>query len=134
MSEILLGRAEGLGLNAACRVSKIGRSTLMRWEKHFAALGKVLMLYNFAHKFLALVIESDEMYTKIGKNIPPRQSEGWIIVLLEGACRFILTMECGRRDRKMFKKIVAKILDTFHQIVVSGFIDPDLYQGLFGAM
>ena len=111
VSEILLARAEGLGFNAACRVFKIGRSTLMGWEQRFAALGKVLMLYNFAHKFLALVIEGDEMYTKIGKNVPPHQSEGWIIVLLERASRFILTMECGRRDRKMFKKIVAKILD-----------------------
>lgn len=115
VSEILLSRAEGLGFNAACRVFKIGRSTLKNWEEDFSSLIKVLMLYSYAHKFFQLIIEGDEMYTKIAKNVAPDLSEGWIIVLLDRSSRFIFTMKCGKRDQKLFKKVMAEFLTLAKQ-------------------
>ena len=110
VSEVLMARAEGLGFNPACRVFKIGRSTLKDWEESFSSLIKVLMLYSYSHSFIQLLIEGDEMYTKVAKNVPPDLSEGWIVVLLDRSSRFIFTMKCGRRDRRLFKKIMVEFL------------------------
>ena len=35
-------------------------------------LHQVLFLYALVHEFLELVIEGDEAYTKVQKNVPPR--------------------------------------------------------------
>jgi hypothetical protein len=46
-------------------------------------------LYALCHQFLNLVIEGDELYTKVKKNLLPEDAKGWTIVLLERASRFI---------------------------------------------
>lgn len=46
------------------------------------------MLYSLCHQFIQLIIEGDELYTKIGKNVPPSESEGWTIVLMDRAAFF----------------------------------------------
>ena len=53
-----------------------------------------------------MVIEGDELYTKVKKNVPPEDSRGWTIVLMERASRFIWFMECGKKDKKLFKKAI----------------------------
>jgi hypothetical protein len=35
------------------------------------------------------MIEGDEAYTKVYKNVPQEESEGWTITLMERATRFI---------------------------------------------
>ena len=42
-----------------------------------------------AHTFIQMVIEGDESYTKVKKNVPPEESSGWTIVLMDRVSRFI---------------------------------------------
>ena len=67
---VLKARSEGLGVNAACRVFEIAKNTLLDWERRFAQLCETLMLYALMHTFLSQVIEGDELYTKVGRNVP----------------------------------------------------------------
>lgn len=52
--------------------------------------------------FLSQVIEGDELYTKVGSNVPVEDCEGWTIVLMERARRFIWALGCGKKDRTLF--------------------------------
>ena len=62
------------------------------------------------HEFFESVVEADEAYTKVQKNVPPDRSRGWTIVLLDRASRFIWELQCGKKDRKLLKKAI-KTLD-----------------------
>ena len=99
---VLKVRSEGLGVNATCRVFEIAKNTLLNWERRFAQLRETLMVYALMHTFLSQVIEGDELYTKVGKNVPVEDGEGWTIVLMERASRFIWALGCGKKDRTLF--------------------------------
>jgi hypothetical protein len=60
------------------------------------------MLYALMHTFLSQVIEGDELYTKVHQNVPVEECEGWTIVLMERASRFIWALGCGKKDRTLF--------------------------------
>jgi len=66
-------------------------------------------LYAVVHEFLVSVIEGDEAYTKVQKNVPPDQSPGWTILLMDRASRFIWALECGKKDRKLFTKVIKSL-------------------------
>ena len=109
--QVLKARTEGMGLNAAARTFEKAKNTILAWERKFRDLHQVLFLYALAQEFLALVLEGDEVYTKVQKNVPPDQSLGWTILLMDRASRFIWALDCGKKDRKLFKKTI-KTLDT----------------------
>jgi len=50
------------------------------------------------------MIEGDELYTRVNKKVAPDASQGWTVVWMDRATRFIWDMHCGRKNRKMFKK------------------------------
>ena len=100
--QVLNARHEGIGVNAACRVFEIAKNTLLNWEEKFAGLQETLLLYSLLFTFLSQVIEGDELYTKVGKNKPIEDCEGWTIVLMERASRFIWSLKCGKKDRSLF--------------------------------
>ena len=104
--QVVKARTEGMGLNAAARTFEKAKNTILAWERKFLDLHQVLFLYALVHEFLALVIEGDEAYTKVQKNVPPDQSSGWTILLLDRASRFIWEIECGKKDRKLFHKAI----------------------------
>jgi hypothetical protein len=56
------------------------------------------------HQFLQQLIEGDELYTRVHKKVAPDASQGWTVVLMDRATRFLWDMRCGRKDRKMLKK------------------------------
>jgi transposase-like protein len=89
-------RTEGMAFNAACRTFEIAKNTLLSWERRLVNLKKTLFLFALTHEFLKIVVEGDELYTKVGKNVPPEDSHGWTIILMERASRFIWVMECGK--------------------------------------
>jgi len=99
--QVLKARTDGLGLNATARTFGIAKNTVLDWERRCADLKPVLFLYSLVHHFLQLVIEGDEAYTKVEKNRPADQSEGWTLLLMDRASRFIWTLECGKKDRKL---------------------------------
>jgi transposase-like protein len=103
---VLKARTEGMGLNAAARTFDKAKNTILSWERKFVDLHRVLFLYALVHEFLASVIEGDEAYTKVQKNVPPDQSRGWTILLMDRASRFIWALDCGKKDRKLFHKTV----------------------------
>ena len=55
------------------------------------------------------MIEGDEAYTKVQKNVPPDQSPGWTILLLDRASRFIWEIDGGKKDRKLFQKAIKSL-------------------------
>jgi hypothetical protein len=107
---VLKARTEGMGLNAAARTFDKAKNTILSWERKFVALHQVLLLYALVHEFLESVIEGDEAYTKVQKNVPPDQSRGWTILLMDRASRFIWALDCGKKDRRLFQKAI-KTLD-----------------------
>ena len=110
---ILTALSEGLGINAAARVFSVGKNSIYRWQNRLSSLQQTLMLYSLCQQFIQLIVEGDELYTKIGKNVPPSESEGWTIVLMDRASRFIWALECGKKDERLFKtamRILLKVI------------------------
>ena len=104
--QVIKARTDGLGLNAATRTFDKAKNTILAWERKFVDLHRVLFLYTLIHEFLAVVIEGDEAYTKVYQNVPPDQSLGWTILLMDRASRFIWELDCGKKDRRLFKKAI----------------------------
>jgi len=115
IARVLKARMEGMGLNAAKRVFGFSKTTILNWEERLAVLQETLFLYALVHQFIQLVIEGDELYTKVKRNKEPSQSEGWTIVLLERASRFIWTLECGRKEQRLFLQAIATLAELFDQ-------------------
>jgi len=107
--KVLKARSEGIGVNAACRVFEIAKNTLLKWEHRFSASKETLMLYSLTHTFLSQVIEGDELYTKIKRNVPVEDCEGWTIIFMERASRFIWAMDCGKKDRTLFFNAIQRL-------------------------
>ena len=110
VAQVLKARSEGIGFNACARTFQISTRTLRIWENRFAKLKKSLFLYSLCHQFIEQTIEGDELYTKVGQNKPARDSEGWTIILMERASKFIWHMECGRRQKRLFKRAIAALV------------------------
>ena len=58
---------------------------------------------------MQLVIEGDELFTKVNKNVPQDESSGWTIMLMDRTSRFILELSCGKKDRSLFRKAIKTI-------------------------
>jgi len=104
-----------MGFNACCRAFKTGRSTLSNWENKFCKLKDVLLLYALCHKFLEQIIEGDELYTKVFRNKKPKDSEGWTIILMDRATRFLWHMECGKPTKRLFKRAISVLEKVINQ-------------------
>ena len=118
---VINARTEGLSLNSTCRVFGIAKNTLLSWERKFSDLYRTLFIYSMAHTYIQMVIEGDEFYTKVHKNVPPEESSGWTIVLMHRASRFIWEMSCGKKDRSLFKraiKTMAKLVEQTEDITL----------------
>ena len=102
--QVMEALTEGRGINAVTRLFKVAKNSVYLWQERWASLKETLLLYALCHPFLQQMIEGDEVYTKVEKNHPPEQSEGWTIVLMERASRFIWELECGRKERQLFKR------------------------------
>ncbi len=114
IAQALKSRSEGGSLNSTCRVFDIAKNTLLEWERRFSNLKAILLIYTLIHTFLDQVIEGDELYTKVKKNRPVEDCEGWTIVLMDRATRFIWEMKCGKKDRTLFfwgMRMVKQILE-----------------------
>ena len=118
---VLLSITEGTGINAATRIFNVSKNSIYRWQKRLGDLKETLMLFALANQFIQQVIEGDELYTKVDKNHPQDQSAGWTVVLMDRATRFIWDMQCGRKNRKMFKKAIdclSKVLDQAEELTL----------------
>src|SRR5882672_9476143 len=107
--QVIKARTEGMGLNAATRTFNKAKNTILAWERKFLDLYQVLCLYALVREFLELVIEGDEAYTKVQKNVPPDQSRGWTIFLMDRASDFFWALDCGKKNRNLLKKAKKKL-------------------------
>ena len=103
---VIKARTDGMGVNAATRTFDLAKNTILSWERKFVDLHQVLFLYALVHEFLDLVMEGDEAYTKVQRNVPPHESAGWTILLMDRASRFIWALDCGKKDRVLFEKTI----------------------------
>ena len=87
-----------MGLNATARTFNVSKKSVIDWEQHLGDLKATLMLYSLMHELIHQEIEGDELYTKVDKNVPPADSQGWTIVLMERGSRFLWELHCGRKD------------------------------------
>jgi len=99
---VLNSRTEGMSFNATCRVHAISTHTLQSWEARFGDLKDILMAYTLSHTFIEMIVEGDELYTKINKNVPQEDSEGWTLMLMDRASRFIIDLTCGKKNKDLF--------------------------------
>ena len=105
----------GLGINAARDTFKVAKNSIYGWLERVADLKEPLMLYALCHDFLQQLIEGDELYTKVKENKPACASEGWTIVLMERASRFIWALECGQRERSLFEQAMTLLSQVIEQ-------------------
>lgn len=66
-------------------------------------------------QFLRQLIDGDALYTKGHKKVAPDESQGWTVVLMDRATRFLWDMPCGRKDRKMCKKAMGLLCQVLEQ-------------------
>src|SRR2546430_1847172 len=99
-----------------------GNTPLWGEQKQYLSLAratqwfkKTLLLFALTHQFLHQLIEGDELYTRVKKHVAPDESQGWTIVLMDRATRFLWDMQCGRKDRKMFKKAMRLLCQVIEQ-------------------
>ena len=119
VAQVMDALTEGMGINGVIRVFKVSKNSVYLWQERVADLKETLLLYALCHQFLQQIIEGDEVYTKVEKNQPPDQSEGWTIVLMERASRFIWELECGRKERKLFERAMRtlqKVIRKTHDL------------------
>src|SRR5207253_6391924 len=115
MVHVLSALTEGMGINAAARLYGVSKNSIYRWQERLSGVKQTLLLYALTHQFLYQVIEGDELYTRVKKNVAPDESQGWTIVLMDRATRFLWDMQCGRKDRKMFKKAMRLLCQVIEQ-------------------
>lgn len=106
---------EGMGLNAACRTFHVGKNSIKRWITRLGDLKEPLLLYALCHQFIQLQIEGDELYTKVAENKPAHLSEGWTVVLMDRASRFIWELQCGERDADLFQQAITTLAQVIDQ-------------------
>jgi hypothetical protein len=97
------------------RTFKVAKNTIYSWLERVADLKEVLLLYSLCHQFLSQLVEGDELYTKVKENTPPEQSQGWTIVLMERASRFIWELKCGQREHSLFQEAMATLSQVIAQ-------------------
>jgi len=115
IAQIIQSLNEGQSINAVIRVFHVGRKSIENWLERFGKLKEVLLLYSLCHDFLSQLIEGDELYTKVEKNRPPDQSEGWTIVLMERSSRFLWELQCGEKDESLFKSAIQTLAQVIEK-------------------
>lgn len=106
---------EGMGINAACRTFGTTKKSIKRWLERLGGLKETERLYALCQSFLQQIIEGDELYTKIYDHKPPSESEGWTIVYLSRASRFIWELSCGEKDAELFQNAIETLIQVIEQ-------------------
>jgi hypothetical protein len=106
---------EGMGIHAAARLYGVSKKSISRWQERLSGVKQTLWLYAVTHQWLHQVIEGDARYTRVRPNVAPDESQGWTIVLMDRATRFIWAMGCGRKDRKRFTQAIRLLCRVMKQ-------------------
>jgi hypothetical protein len=99
-------RTEGMGCNAAARPLEKAKHTILAWARKCLDLQPVLCLSAWGHACLEGVIEGDDAETQVQQHVPPEQSRGWTIVLMDRARRGMWAFDGGKKDRRLLHKAI----------------------------
>jgi len=113
ISTVLDALNDGMGINAACRTFHVSKNSVKRWLKRLSNVKETLLLYALCQQFLQQFIEGDELYTRVHHNKSPQECEGWTIVLMDRATRFMWELRCGKRERELF----GAAMQTLRQVI-----------------
>lgn len=103
-------RSEGMGLRATGRCLDCSKRDVSNWESRFAEQKLPLQLYGLLHQYICLTFEGDEVYTRVGKNLPASESEGWTMIVMERSSRYLLEMKCGEKEQALFTHVLKELL------------------------
>ena len=112
---ILRMRTSGASLNACAREFKVSKKSIIDWEWRLAGVKNTLLIYALMQKFIDLVVEEDELYTKVDRNTKASDSEGWTLILMDRSSRFLWEMQCGRKNETLFKRALSVLVNVIHQ-------------------
>jgi len=73
---VLNSLTEGMSINACQRTFKISKNTIYDWQGKMSELKDVMFLYSMCQKFIEMVVEGDELYTKVKKKCSTRRFVG----------------------------------------------------------
>lgn len=110
VASVMVLRSEGLGVRATGRCLGIKPREVQKWEERFAGQKDALKLYARVHQFLKLTFEADEVYTRVGQNLPPEDSEGWTMMVMERGSRYLAELECGTKDQELFERVLSQVV------------------------
>lgn len=113
--QILKARSEGMSLNATARTFQVAKKSVIDWELRLGGLKETLSLYSLVHEFIHQEIEGDELYTKVNQNVEPSLSQGWSIVLMERASRFLWELSCGPKEKQLFEQAIERLAQVIGQ-------------------
>ena len=115
ISTVLHALNEGMGINAASRVHNVAKNSIYTWLDRLTGVKETLLLYALCHQFVQQTVEGDEVYTRVNKNKPPTESEGWTIILMERASRFIWELECDEKTESLFTHAMQTLAQVIEQ-------------------
>jgi hypothetical protein len=103
---LLIVGEEAHGLNATTLCTALWREQKQHLSVARAAQWRQPTLLSFAltHQLLRPLIAGDALYTKVHQKVAPDESQGWPVVLMDRATRFLWDRHCGRQDRQMLQK------------------------------
>jgi transposase-like protein len=101
-------RTEGLGVRATGRSFGKSHASIIRWEHRLADQGD-----NWSPPAPAgaeVTLEGDEVYTRVGENLPPpSESEGWTVHFIERETRYWVAAAAGRKETPLFEQCTATV-------------------------
>ena len=110
---ILKARSDGMSLNATARTFSVSKKSVIDWERRLGgAKTNPLCSMPCSMSLFTPEIEGDELYTKVEQNVTPSASEGWTIVLMERASRFLWELHCGRKNQQLFEKALSCLAEV----------------------
>ncbi|MDX2243679.1 MAG: IS1 family transposase [Leptolyngbyaceae cyanobacterium bins.302] len=96
-------RTEGLGMRATGRAFGKSHSTIAQWEERVA---QTLEAWSPpAPAGADVTVEGDEVYTRVGENLPPSESEGWTIHFIERQTRYWVNVQAGQKSAELFTQV-----------------------------
>jgi len=98
--KLVVSRSEGLGVRATGRVYHKSHATILRWEARLARQGEAWSPP--ATEGSEITLEGDELYTRVGENLPPSESSGWTLTFLERESRYWVTAQARRKEELLF--------------------------------
>lgn len=108
-------RTSGASLNACAQEFKVSKKSIIDWEWRLAGVKTTLLIYELMQKFIDLVVEGDELYTKVDRNTKASDSDGWTLVLMDRSSRFLWEMQCGRKNETLFKSALSVLVNVIDQ-------------------